>query len=64
MLPHTKTRGVWGHAPPEKFCNLQPLRLLVVASETTLTVNIVLLMMYNPKVTLICKFPPDSIAQI
>ena len=26
---------VWGHAPPGKFCNLQPLRLLLVASETT-----------------------------
>ena len=30
---HTKTSGVWGHAPSEK---LQPLRLLLVASETSL----------------------------
>ena len=34
--------GVWGHAPPEIFCNLQPLRLLLVASETSLTINIYL----------------------
>ena len=32
-----KTRGVWGHAPPRKFWNLQPLRLFLVASETTYT---------------------------
>ena len=24
---------VWGHAPPRKFCNLQPLRLLLVDSQ-------------------------------
>ena len=26
--------GVWGHAPPGKFLILQPLRLLLVASES------------------------------
>ena len=32
-----KTRGVWGHAPPGKFCNLQPQKLLLMAFETTFT---------------------------
>jgi hypothetical protein len=32
-----QTRGVWGHAPPENFEILQPLRLFLVASETTYT---------------------------
>ena len=27
--------GAWGHVPPGKFLILQPLRLLLVASETT-----------------------------
>ena len=40
---HAKTKGVWRHAPPENFCNLQPLRRLLVASETSLTVNILIL---------------------
>jgi hypothetical protein len=40
----TQTRGVWGHAPPENFEILQPLRLFLVASETTYTnKNIILL---------------------
>jgi hypothetical protein len=38
----TQTRGVWGHAPPENFCNLRPLRLFLVASETTYTNNYIL----------------------
>jgi hypothetical protein len=33
----TQTSGVWGHAPPENFCSLLPLRLFLVASETTYT---------------------------
>jgi hypothetical protein len=33
----TQTRGIWGHAPPENFFNLRPLRLFLVASETTYT---------------------------
>ncbi len=32
-----QTRGVWGHDPPEIFEILQPLRLFLVASETTYT---------------------------
>ena len=26
-VKHTKSRGVWGHAPPENFEKLNPLRL-------------------------------------
>ena len=40
MRKHAKTRGVWGHAPPGKFCNLQARRLLLVASETSLMASI------------------------
>ena len=29
-----KSRGLWGHAPPENLGNSHPLRLLLVASET------------------------------
>ena len=36
---HAQTRGAWGHAPPEKFWNLQSLRLLLVASETLYPTN-------------------------
>ena len=34
IAKHGQARGVWGHAPPGKFGNLQPLKLLLVASET------------------------------
>ena len=34
-LCHTSARGVWGHAPPGKFWNVQFLRLLLAASEST-----------------------------
>ena len=40
MCKHAKNRGVWGHAPPGKVCNIQPWRLLVVASETSLMASI------------------------
>ena len=30
---HTKSRGVWGHAPPEIFCILDSLRLLLMHSQ-------------------------------
>ena len=29
MRKHIHTRGVWGHAPPEKFLKLGALRLLL-----------------------------------
>ena len=29
LLKHTHARGVWGHAPPEKFFKLGALRLLL-----------------------------------
>ena len=67
-----KTRGVWGHAPKKTFNSLSeknfviPLRLLLVASETSLMVNIstyndvrltkILRHLRSP----ICKFPQDS----
>ena len=62
MLKYIETRGIWGHAPPENFCNLQPLRLLLVASKTSLTVNVTLNDVRLSKIlrTLICKFPQDS----
>ena len=31
------TRGVWGHASPEKILSFALLKLLLVASETTFT---------------------------
>ena len=37
MRKHTKLAGVWGHAPPGKFCNLPPQKLLLMAFETTFT---------------------------
>ena len=30
---HTTSRGVWGHAPPENFCILDSLRLLLMHSQ-------------------------------
>ena len=39
MHKHAKTRGVLGHAPPGKICNLQPRRLHLVVSETSLTLR-------------------------
>ena len=30
-------RGVWGHAPPGKFLNLDHMRMLLRPSETTIT---------------------------
>ena len=38
VCKHAQSRGVLGHAPPGKFINLQPLRLFLVAPETTYTV--------------------------
>ncbi len=42
---HAKTRGVWGHAPPGKFCNLYSQRLLLVASEASFIRNLQLVSM-------------------
>ena len=39
---HAKSRGVWGHAPPENFEKLHPLRLNLGA----------FLMIYDPLATL------------
>ena len=30
---HMTSRGVWGHAPPENFCILDSLRLLLMHSQ-------------------------------
>ena len=30
---HTTSRGVWGHFPPENFCILDSLRLLLMHSQ-------------------------------
>ena len=57
MRKHTKTRGVWGHAPPGKFCKLQPRRLLLVASETSLMASIRLYCILRILRSLFCKFP-------
>ena len=29
MRKHATARGVWGHAPPETFLNLEAMRLLL-----------------------------------
>ena len=34
MCKHAKTRGVWRHAPPEKFCNLKTSETASGGSET------------------------------
>ena len=52
-----KGGGVWGHAPPGKFCNLQPQRLLLVASETSLMASIRLHCITRIIRSLFCKFP-------
>ena len=56
MHKHTKTRGVWGHGPPGKVCNLQPWRLLLVASETSLMASIRLYCILRILMSF-CKFP-------
>ena len=37
-----RNRGVWGHAPPRKIFNLDPLRLLLTQSVTNLPNNILM----------------------
>ena len=41
VCKHALSRGVWGHASPGIFLNLQSLRWFLVAPETTYTVWIV-----------------------
>ena len=36
---YVPTRGLWGHAPPRKILNLDPLRLLLMQSGTRLLFN-------------------------
>ena len=33
-LAHSQARGVWGHAPPEKFGNLDSLRAILRHSDS------------------------------
>jgi hypothetical protein len=35
-LAHSPLRGVWGHAPPEKFGNLDSLRAILRHSDSDL----------------------------
>ena len=34
ILAHSPSRGVWGHAPPEKFGNLDSLRAILRHSDS------------------------------